>query len=354
MEKLEAVFIASSLDDICVDYCLWDGDMDLLICYTPLHVIISEALIKKGEIRSYVLVYICFGRNEKHEYYYSRLSKLAEHSVFVEMKHAPFYDALKVLKLRFGVLAGFKFNRMFTGNVKHIYSRLLALLCGGPAISTYDDGSGNISGGGYFYDMNESRLSTWLFALIAPSYHYKNVVRRIDKHYTIYSFDNVYSSFATKLVQVSLFSAADAHVLGEAKSIVVYLGNAFAKDGLCSMEYEDALDKYAAEKFSAECVIPHPRNVKSELYKELGLHVVGGGMIAEDVILEQLMKGVRVRVVGVYSSVLFNIAGLNGVDVVNVRAKIAKPVEHLEKLLVALGVSIDNGFVVGKIHGVRE
>jgi len=218
--------------------------MDLLICYTPLHVVIAEALIKRGDIKDYALVYICFGRNEKHDYYYGRISQGAVRSCFVEMKHAAVHDAVAVLKLRLGGLAGLKFERLFTGNVKHIYSRLLAYLCGDPDIYTFDDGSGNISGSGYFYEMTESHLSQWVFSVLAPRYLYKNVVSRIAIHYSVYDFKNVYAGFASKVSKVSLFSPSVAAQAQDTKVMVVYLGNAFSKDGLCSKDYEDALDDY--------------------------------------------------------------------------------------------------------------
>jgi len=92
-------------------------------------------------------------------------------------------------------------------------------------------------------------------------------------------------------------------------------------------------------------IIPHPRNVKLDLYGKLELQVLGGAMIAEDVILSEVARGVSVKVIGVYSSVIFNIAGVDGVEIVNVRAAIAKPVEHLESLLRSLGVSLDEDFI---------
>ena len=72
--------------------------MKVFVCFTPLHVMISERIILKENIIDYYLVYFADVDNEKHRHYYNRISKNSVKSIFLHLRKKWFFDLHQLSK----------------------------------------------------------------------------------------------------------------------------------------------------------------------------------------------------------------------------------------------------------------
>jgi hypothetical protein len=309
--------------------------MRLFLCYTPLHALIAKRLIETENLSNCIAVYVCFQKTEKHEYYFNQLSKSCEHSYFLTLKHSMLSDVFRLtkfaLKLRFRL--GSKWE-LFTGNIKHFHSRFLMLLLGIKRFNTFDDGSGNVSGAGYFYELEDRKDIGAVFSLIAPRLLYKNIIGSISQHYTIYDFPNVFSPTR----KIPLLGQVPQSELGEQQARTVYLANAFSEDGLMTEKDELAMDGEVLKRWPVTDVLMHPRSNKVSHFEAEGASVVRSNLIAEDYILSLISQGCSVTVIGIYSSTLLNLLSMPSLNLINFEPQLNKPTEKLHELLIKAGV----------------
>jgi len=316
--------------------------MKLIICYTPLHVLIVEKLIALGFIKKYYLLYLCFTNNSKHRHYYHRLMKGSKGSSYIVLKHAILNDSYKLIKWIKELNQAYEFDAIFVGNQKHFYSRIIAWYLSITKFYTFDDGSGNISGDGYLYEYRENNISTMFFNIISPKYLYKNCAGNVLTHYTIYDEENVYDKFGVPKIKIDLFDenkTTEGRSENKKDELSVYLGNAFGFDSELTQFEEDQLDKMIVEFFGVNLYLPHPRRTDLKGIEEnCNVRVEFNEKISEDIILHQLKEYKRIRVIGCYSSTLLNLAAMKGICLVNIEVKLNKPTAGLQSIFNKLNI----------------
>lgn len=294
--------------------------MNLLVCYTPLHVLIAERLLKLGKLENFYLLYICFNESEQHRFYYKRLAEIAPFGAdFLVLPH-DWRDPLRLIRWRQKnkELAP---NFLISGNVKHMHSRLLAFFLGIKKFKTFDDGSGNIAINGYFSDLRENKISKILFSLISPSYLYVNIIKKIDRHFSIYPDENVYSRFGVLVEKIELFEKIKNVTEQNQGAVTIYIGHAFVETGLIAGEDAERLDRILFEKFSINYFLPHPRSRNLSFFPPMRKYASKSPLIAEEFVLSLLNYGKFVRIIGVNSSALLNLAFSRGVEIINIDLK---------------------------------
>jgi len=312
-----------------------EGEVNIFLCYTPLHILISKRIIEEEVLQNNWLLF--YGeRTKKNLFYFYRFKSIFERMYFIEKINSPrsLYEFFRILKILNKLKKPVNF---FCGNIKKSFSRLMLYAISKSNLYTFDDGSGNVSGEGYFYNQNERRIQRLFFLLFNKELLYKNVTQRIKLHYTIYKLPNVYSP--TKYIP--LFNPEKitlAEGRGKGK-ISILLGNAFYEDGEMSLKEEISLYRKLRKKFSIEYMIPHPREVINKAQRS-GLQRIDSEYISEEEILRLLQTYNTITVVGIYSTVLLNLASLNfkRIEVINVKAPVKKPVHHMEKLFDTIGI----------------
>lgn len=291
--------------------------MRLLICYTPLHALIFQSVNEKDLFTGYYALYICFLDNEKNRCCYEKLLEGAVDGEYLVLNHRIANDFIVLMKWWWGIRGKYRFQNVTTGNLKHFYSRYIAWLFNVDKYQTFDDGCGNIAEEGYFYRLEENRVSSLFFRAVSPRYLYKNSIECISAHYSIYEGDNVYKGKANKFVQVDVFPKAD-ELEGGGGSVNVLLGVSFFEHGLLSEDQENAIEMAALRKYNVDVYLPHPRRKNFEAVASQGIVVLSDKRIAEEIVYDLGRQYKEVRVFGFYSSVLFNLAGLDFVDLINI------------------------------------
>ncbi|MGU7811292.1 glycosyltransferase family 52 [Burkholderia sp. AW49-1] len=302
--------------------------MNLLVCYTPLHALIAMRLVELGAIGNFRLLYLCFNDAPSHHAYYARLSRHATHgSDLLQLPH-DFRDPWRLALWGRSVRRGGVPFTLICGNLKHAHSRFLAWVFGIRRFETFDDGSGNIVENGYFSESRESRAGRCLFAVLGRRYLYVNVVRDIERHYSIYAERNVYEDHARELVRFDLMSGlteggtafrskAAAEVRGE--TATVYIGHTLTEDGLRSPADAERIDRAVHANYAVDYFLPHPRSRIISHYEPLREKRVKTSLIAEEFVIGLRQRHAHVRVIGLNSTALLNLSSLAGIDAINLR-----------------------------------
>lgn len=308
--------------------------MTLFLCYTPLHALIAMRIVEQEEISAYAVIYLCYSKSRKHRKYFELLAKNSDEAHFCELDSNFLSDLYKLVSLARNIRPQLGKSIFFgAGNIKDFNSRFLMMLLGVRRFFTFDDGSGNICGQGYFYEQSERLRKTVLFRLFAPRLLYPSLSKSGETHYTIYRFRNVFSP--TKYVSLLPHEARYSEK-GNSESRI-YLANAFSEDGLMSVEEEIELDCEIISRFEISNVLLHPRSNVKDHFSQRGVEIVDTDLIAEDYALRRLNHG-PVTLVGVYSSALLNLADIEGISLVNVNADIGKPSAQIGSLMRKVGI----------------
>jgi hypothetical protein len=314
--------------------------MKLVICYTPLHALILKRLREEGLVDDYYLLYICFDSGLRHKQYFNKAGINGQRK-FLVLKRSLYHDFYKLFKILRGLSHDFKFTGVVTGNLKHSYSRFSAYVLRAGELSTFDDGSGNISGAGYLYEANETFLSQMFFSLCAKNFLYKNCLSRIVTHYTIYDFDNLVDAYNISKIKISLLRERKTSEIKKLHSIAVYLGNCFCLDGELSERGEFSLDEAVVKRYKIDLYLPHPRRERLIFKNDKKYTKLLDAGISEDIVLSLLDSYSQVNLFGCYSSVMLNLSQVEGVSIKNIHVDLNKPTNTLEKIFERLGISTD-------------
>lgn len=307
--------------------------MTLYICYTPLHALITRAILKKEENAEAKVVYICFTDNSKNRHYADLLKENAD-LLYVVLRHCYISDFFNILSLANRIKNSWgSITRISSGNIKHSHTRWLAFFLNVNEFESFDDGSGNISGKGYFYEEKESSVAGKVLTILDVSYSYKSILSSLVKHYTIYDVPNVVEKYSVPTTRIAFLNENMANIPD--KAVSVYLSNAFSSDGLMTKKEEDELDTAIVNKFDVDFIIPHPRRFLSEMPQL----IYKTNLIAEDAIVELVKDGHSVKLYGIYSSTLLNLSSVVGVKCINIKYALNKPTEGIESAFSYLGIS---------------
>lgn len=310
--------------------------MNIIVCYTPLHALIAASIMDEKKQNDFFILYIAKNENSTHRIYFEQVTKSCN-GTFISLNQPFFFGYMKYAL--FCIKNRGNFSTLITGNIKHFHSRLLCFFVSPQNIETHDDGSGHISGKGYFYSLDENKYSNFIFSFISRKNLYKNIIKRIRAHYTIYKFSNWADTYNVKKIYVKIkpFSLNEICLKKEDEVYYIYIGNAFSDDQLMSAEEENALDDFVVNNYNINCYIPHPRRKISTVSKVLLGKKSNGEMISEELVFQFSNTYKKVIVIGSYSTVLLNVCELPNVNVINIDVSINKPTLEINSLLTSLG-----------------
>lgn len=293
---------------------------NIFICHTPLHIIISKRIIDLENLDRYSLIYLVDNMSEKNKYYYS-LFEPNDKGSLIFLKENNLFDFLRLTYQAKSMWRRALQGAIYSGNIKTFYSRFIIWFLKPKRIYSFDDGIGNIKMDGhgykrsYFQDLNERWHSRLFFNIVDRAFLYRNLVMRINRHYTIYDHANVYDN-TLYIPIMPVYEGSD----DKKEKMNILLSNALALEKYMSKQEEDLFYGKIIESFNIDLVIRHPRN--EDYHPPTGCKVSESLLIAEHQIFN-LSKTYDLFVVSpFYSSVLVNIP--NSVRKVNVVSNVSK------------------------------
>lgn len=289
--------------------------MNLIICYTPLQVLIAERIIDLHANEEFYGVMLYRVKNSKFEHYTNRLSQKCS-KFFVMQQSTDRFNLLKeMIYLRFKFF-GKSFNKVFVASINDIQIQLILSSINFNDFYTFDDGTTNIVNNSFF-DTIEPKTITRRFinTLFNNKYNVKKLKELSRKHYTIYKdLPNIIEHTE----YLDLFKDSEKKQDNSSESINILLGQPVYPEEQKNID----LAEKVIEKFNIHYYFPHPR----EQYKINNVNYIETPLIFEDYLFQEFGDK-KCCVYTYFSSAALNIKDKSpNIDIVALRI----PVDNLD------------------------
>lgn len=307
--------------------------MNLIICCTPLQVLIAEKIIERYPNDAFFGVMLTTVKNAKFDFYQSRLEKKCT-QFFSMQQHSERMQLLKEiisLKSRF---SGKFFDKVFLANINELEIQFILSSVNFKQLNTFDDGTANIVPQSFLYQEEKLGLKRKLInAVLGNKYSLEKLKKLSVEHYTIY---NGFPNIIHNTTYLNLIEPDNLNVYSEQSDNVVniLLGQPIFER---NNDKNIALAMKVIKEFNINLYLPHPR----ETYQLSNVEYIQTNLILEDYIFHEF-RHKKCRVYTYFSSAVINIFNKSSnIDVVALRVNTEHPA-HLAsyELLEQLGIPI--------------
>ncbi|AUI65264.1 MULTISPECIES: glycosyltransferase family 52 [Glaesserella] len=303
--------------------------MNLIICYTPLQVLLAEKIIALHPSEKFYGVMLCSVKNAKFDYYAERLSQKCE-QFFVMKQSTDRFNLLKeIAYLRIKFFAK-SFDKVFVASINDIQIQFILSSTRFKAFYTFDDGTANIANHSVYYtDEPKTMIRRLINTLFCNKYSVAKLKSISQKHYTIYKgLPNIIENTE----YIDIFSSESTQDV-EGETVKILLGQPVYLDFQKNIDLAEKVIK----RFDIDYYLPHPR----EQYKLNNVEYIQTPLILEDY-LAQEFKNKKCRIYTYFSSAVLNIKDKSkNIDVVALRIHVDNPdFIQVYELFEKLGVNI--------------
>ncbi|SLJ83938.1 glycosyltransferase family 52 [Psychrobacter sp. DAB_AL43B] len=278
----------------------------LIMCVTPLQMIIAEKVIELNIDKDFDLIVIALSHNDKYTHYYNRLNKKCLDSIY--------YISETGLKGFFGYTKKIKesnlnkdYQEIYLASIDSRHFQYIISKNSLAQIYTFDDGLANIiSNDIYYSDIEPNIWKKAIWYLLGIRYYMKDIKKLSIMHYTIYEdIPNIIGN--TKLIKLYEEEEEAVHTN---TSVKIYLGQPLLE---LSNKIDNSYVEDVLNKIKIDFYYPHPRE------KEIPLgdfDIIDSMLVFEDYIIEYLKCNpkVSVEVYSFISTAILNISHLNRVS----------------------------------------
>lgn len=249
--------------------------MNLIICCTPLQVLIAEKIIDMNPEKQFFGVMLHTVENKKFDYYKQRLQAKTD-GFFSMVQHNDRWNLLKEivqLKARF---SGKQFDTVYFANFPELHIQFLLSAIEFKQLNTFDDGTVNIVKHSHFLnDDPDTLVRKFINKVLGNKYSTATLRSLSTQHYTIYpDFPNIMPN----TVAVNLMDNSIA-VSESSESVNILLGQPVYNDNSQNIE----LAQKAIKQFNIHYYLPHPR----EKYQVEQVKYIDTPLILEDYIAQE-------------------------------------------------------------------
>lgn len=280
----------------------------LIMCVTPLQMIIARKIIELNPDKDFDLVAIALSSNIKYKRYYKELRELCDNSLYYFPKKGfiGFLDFIKELKLK-KINSGYRC--IYLASIDLRYFHYIISKNDLANIYTFDDGLANIISDDIYYS-NEIPViwKKMIWRFIGIKYYTKDIRNKSLLHYTIYKdVPNIIKN--TQLIK--LYEEYESITTITNRVVTIYLGQPLEEiSNMFSSEYI----MNALQKIHIDFYYPHPRekNIPKGDFK-----VIISPLVFEDYIVTYLKDNpkVKIKVYSFISSAILNIVSLDRIEV---------------------------------------
>lgn len=252
--------------------------MNLIICCTPLQVLIAEKIIDMNPEKQFFGVMLHTVENKKFDYYKQRLQAKTD-GFFSMVQHNDRWNLLKEivqLKARF---SGKQFDTVYFANFPELHIQFLLSAIEFKQLNTFDDGTVNIVKHSHFLnDDPDTLVRKFINKVLGNKYSTATLRSLSAQHYTIYpDFPNIMPN----TVAVNLIDNSIA-VSESSESVNILLGQPVYNDNSQNIE----LAQKAIKQFNIHYYLPHPR----EKYQVEQVKYIDTPLILEDYIAQEFSE----------------------------------------------------------------
>ncbi len=279
-------------------------NVNLVICMTPLQVLIAEKIIGLYPNEEFYGLMIALNKNDKYNYYYERLDRACYKSKIINVQN-PYIGLCIFMLYKITKFFTVNFNNVFVASVDNPFIHYVISSIKFDTLKTFDDGTANINISSVYYIESAYTLKVSLFRKILGIKVDLEYLKKISSvHYTIYeNIPNIVKN--TKLIR--LFKLERKEEVEYNQTVKILLGQPFQELGV-EKDYVHNI----VNKFNPHYYYPHPR----EIDRIEDVSYIDTKLIFEDYIIQQIEKHPNTKFVigGIFSTVLFNIAQLSNVE----------------------------------------
>ena len=280
----------------------------LIMCLTPLQMIIARKVIESNPDKDFDLVAITLIDNIKYRNYYKKLKKLCKNSLYYisEKGLIGFLHFVKELKLK---EINSDYKCIYLASIDSRYFQYIISKNNLANIYTFDDGIANIISNDVYYSNDAPviwKKIIWRF--IGIKYYIKDIRDKSLLHYTIY--DDI-PNIIEKTQLIKLYENDELIPIIINRIVNIYVGQPLEEiSDIFTTEYISNI----LQKLNIDFYYPHPRENTIPLGD---FEIIESDLIFEDYIIRYLQKNpdIKVRVYSFISSAILNICSLNRIEV---------------------------------------
>lgn len=281
----------------------------LIMCVTPLQMIIAEKIIELNSDEIFDLIIIALNDNEKYNYYYSRLKKVCLNSLYYIPKPGlnGFFNYIKQLKEN---NLNISYQGLYLASIDSIHFQYIISKNSSADVHTFDDGTANIIPSSLFYLNSKPKLlKRAIWRMFGIKYNMEDLKKLSLLHYTIY--EDIPNIIENKQY-VPLISKNDSSEYLQKEVIRFYLGQPLTD---ISDSFDLFFSKKYIDKLKVDYYYPHPRE---KVYPEGCFQIISSPLLFEDYIINFLRDNpnTSIEVFSFTSTALLNIMSLNRVQAI--------------------------------------
>lgn len=268
--------------------------MNLIICCTPLQVLIAERIIKKFPEQKFYGVMLTTVENAKMAFYRERLRKKCD-SFFAMQQHNDRWNLLKEILTLKKQFKGKIFDQVFVANINDLQIQFLLSTVNFAELNTFDDGTLNIIPNGLLHQNETFNFKRFCInRLLGNCFSIKKLRERSHCHYSIYkNMPNIIE----KVEYINLIPSVSVQEL-EQEPISLLLGQPIFADDARNISLANRVIK----QFNIQLYLPHPR----EKYRLDKVEYIDTPLIFEDYIFQQSQQR-KYLVYTYFSSAILNV-----------------------------------------------
>lgn len=261
--------------------------MNLIICMTPLQVLIAEKIIEKYPNTPFVGIYLTDIDSEKHQYYAQKLNAITQNFSYLVIPLTSAWQKLKnyqAIRHRLKQMQVYQqqFDTVFLANIDLIAPIFVLACIQYRQLHTFDDGVGNIyPDSRYLQPPKQSKAKYGLKKILGLPYLDTHELKNASQcHYTIFPHEK---NLIETLEPIYLFENKQCNVKEKLTVKRLLLGQAL--DNFIGENAYREIVQTMVKQFYIDAFCPHPRDTLD--FSDI-LPVVRSEKIIEDYILTEL------------------------------------------------------------------
>ncbi|MFW2176553.1 MULTISPECIES: glycosyltransferase family 52 [unclassified Moraxella] len=240
--------------------------MNLIICITPLQVLIAKRIIETNQINNsqsaFIGLYLPYGDNPKHHHYYQQLAKVCQQSAFIELKNQTWgerfatLNRLKTTLQQFGIWQQ-PIEGAYLASLDVLFLQYVISKVKFSKLYTFDDGTANIFPNSTYFNPLPKSLPMRLFKkLVGIRYpDIPSILAKTARHYTIFPHEK---NLVENIQVIELLTQNSENTAVETNQVKrLILGQAI-DNFVGETVYHEVVDKLIRD-YQTEYFCPHPR-----------------------------------------------------------------------------------------------
>lgn len=284
--------------------------MNLIICTTPLQMLIANQLINLKKIQADVLI-LTYHLNAKYEYYLTKIkNNLHVQNVnMIKIEESNVLTKLMTVRKIQQWCKNQQYNTAYLASIDNFFMHCVLHYGKVQEVYTFDDGTANIIDTSSYFIDKSSQFSALARKILQIEWDLATIKKQTKKHYTIYH--NI-KNIVDNTEKIDVFGMANV-INNKQKNGVCYLflGQPFDNHKIGLQIYQKLKQNIADIKYFI-----HPREDSVLIENQLNtLDIIKSDLIFEEYVLQKLNEGYDIELFTMSSSAGFNLYSTKGVKV---------------------------------------